>query len=125
MSDHNIWPSLRYDDPRAARAWLAALGFEPGILVPGETEGEIHHSEMLWPEGGRVMVTTAAKTAGDVPGSAGVYVVTAHPDDVAERATALAAEFTRPLRDESDYESRGFTIRDPEGNIWSFGTFAG
>ena len=28
------------------------------------------------------------------------------------------------LRDE-DYGSRGFTVKDPEGNIWSFGTYRG
>ncbi|MFN8097913.1 MAG: glyoxalase [Dermatophilaceae bacterium] len=128
MSDHNIWTSLTYADPVAARAWLAALGFEPGIVVPGEAEGEIHHSEMIWPEGGRVMVATAGKAAGDFggpPGTVGVYVVTDHPDAVAERAVALGAEFIRPLGDETDYDSRGFTIRDCEGNTWSFGTYAG
>jgi uncharacterized glyoxalase superfamily protein PhnB len=30
----------------------------------------------------------------------------------------------RGLRDE-DYGSRGFSVLDPEGNIWSFGTYAG
>jgi uncharacterized glyoxalase superfamily protein PhnB len=28
------------------------------------------------------------------------------------------------LRDE-DYGSRGFTVRDPEGILWSFGTYPG
>ena len=28
------------------------------------------------------------------------------------------------LRDE-DYGSRGFSVLDPEGNIWSFGTYHG
>jgi uncharacterized glyoxalase superfamily protein PhnB len=27
--------------------------------------------------------------------------------------------------DDSDYGSRGFTVRDPEGKIWSVGTYAG
>ncbi len=26
---------------------------------------------------------------------------------------------------EEDYGSRGFSIADPEGNIWSVGTYAG
>ncbi len=34
------------------------------------------------------------------------------------------AEVVLPLKDE-DYGSRGFTVRDPEGNRWSFGTYAG
>lgn len=127
-ADRNIWPSLTYADPLAAREWLAALGFEHGILVPGESEGEIHHSEMLWPEGGRVMVSTHGKDGGEfggAPGTVGLYVVTDHPDEIAARAESLGAQFIRPLEDAQDYDSRGFTIRDAEGNSWSFGTYAG
>ena len=127
-TDHNIWPSLVYADAAAGRAWLERLGFRPGIVIPGDAPDVIHHSEMIWPEGGRVMVATAGKAAGEfggVPGTIGVYVVTAHPDDVAGRAEALNAPFVRPLRSEDDYDSRGFSIRDPEGNVWSFGTYAG
>jgi len=50
--------------------------------------------------------------------------VTDDPDGAFERATAAGAELVRPLRDE-DYGSRGFSIRDPEGNILSFGTYRG
>jgi uncharacterized glyoxalase superfamily protein PhnB len=53
-----------------------------------------------------------------------VYVVTDHPDDVHDRAVAAGAELVQPLRDE-DYGSRGFTVSDPEGNLWSFGTYRG
>ena len=53
-----------------------------------------------------------------------VYVVTDRPDEVHERAQALGATVTRPLED-TDYGSRGFSILDPEGNSWSFGTYAG
>ncbi|MFR9750988.1 VOC family protein [Nocardia sp. 004] len=46
------------------------------------------------------------------------------PDALFARATAAGAEVVRDLRDE-DYGSRGFTVRDPEGNLWSFGTYWG
>lgn len=127
-TDTSIWPGLSYDDPKAARAWLAALGFQDGTLVPGERDGEVQHSEMLWPEGGRVMVSsrgTADQTFDSPRGSGNCYVVTAEPDAVFARASELGAEVVRPLRDEDSYESRGFSIRDPEGNRWSFGTYAG
>lgn len=126
--DRNIWCGLAYDDAAAARAWLVALGFEPGLMIPGESDGEIHHSEMLWPEGGRVMVSSRGTRApADEPsrGGAVIYVVTAQPDAVYARAMALGAPVDRALRDETDYVSRGFTIRDPEGNRWAFGTYAG
>ena len=34
------------------------------------------------------------------------------------------AEVVRGLKDE-DYGSRGFTVRDPEGDLSSFGTYRG
>src|SRR5690606_18306821 len=57
-TDHNIWTGLSYDDPLAARAWLSALGFTEGILVMSEDGTTVAHSEMFWPEGGRVMLSS-------------------------------------------------------------------
>lgn len=126
-TDHNVWVGLSYTDPHAARGWLRSLGFEDGIVVPGQREGEIQHSEMLWPEGGRVMVSSHGKdddTFVASPGAATVYVVVDDPDAVWARAVALGAPVDRPI-EETDYGSRGFSIRDPEGNSWSFGTYSG
>ena len=124
-TDHSIWPGLTARDPHALRAWLVTLGFPEGVLVE---EGDlVRHSEMLWPEGGRVMIASARP---DDPhfttpaGSANLYVVTDDPDAVHAHAEALGASFTRPMKEE-DYGSRGFSILDPEGNSWSFGTYAG
>ncbi|MGO4602290.1 glyoxalase [Terrabacter sp. 2YAF2] len=125
--DHSVWVGLSYDDPLAARAWLRALGFIEGIVVDGEARGEIRHSEMLWPEGGRVMVSSRTRvdpTFVAARGSATVYVVVDDPDAVWERAQRLGAEVVRPL-EESDYGSRGFSVVDGEGTNWSFGTYAG
>jgi uncharacterized glyoxalase superfamily protein PhnB len=127
--DRNIWPGLTYSDARAARSWLAALGFTEGILVPGAAENDVMHSEMIWPEGGRVMVHSACREGGeskfDAPlGSGSCYVVTAEPDKIRARAGDLGAEIVRDLED-TDYGSRGFSVRDAKGNIWSFGTYAG
>ena len=58
------------------------------------------------------------------PGTESVYVVCQDPDGLFERATAPAPRSCAGLVDE-DYGSRGFTVRDPEGNLWSFGTYAG
>lgn len=124
--DHFIWPATFYDDPFAARAWLAALGFREGVVVPGEAPGTIRHSEMIWPEGGRVMVATREPDGEYGPSrGGGVYVVCTDPDAVAARAVDLGASFTRPLETQTDYDSRGFSVRDPEGVVWSFGTYAG
>lgn len=58
------------------------------------------------------------------PGTTSIYVVTDTPDKVFERATMAGPEVVRGLKDE-DYGSRGFTVRDPEGTLWSFGTYRG
>lgn len=125
-TDHNIWSGVTADDPLALRAWLVSLGFEEGIVVETE-DGLVHHSEMLWPEGGRVMVHSARPDTGEFTspaGSAVLYVVTDRPDEVHALATAAGATFVRPMAEE-DYGSRGFSVLDPEGNSWSFGTYAG
>ena len=57
-------------------------------------------------------------------GAASVYVVTDEPDALFARATAAGAEVVRGLED-TDFGSRTFTVRDPEGNLWSFGTYSG
>lgn len=126
-TDHNIWAGLTYDDALAARTWLSALGFTDGILVMSADGSTVEHSEMIWPEGGRVMVSSRLK--GDdtfaVPrGAASVYVVVDDPDAVFERAKNLGAQVIRDMED-TDYGSRGFSVTDAEGNRWSFGTYAG
>jgi len=120
-----IWPCLPYSDERAAIRFLVeAFGFEESLIVPGEREGEIVHAELRWPEGGGVMFGSSEGEFGAKPGNARLYVVTDQPDALFERATAAGAEVVRGLRDE-DYGSRGFSVRDLEGNLWSFGTYRG
>ena len=47
------------------------------------------------------------------------------PDDgLFARATSAGAEVVMDLHD-TDYGSRDFTVSDPEGNLWSFGTYGG
>lgn len=126
-TDHNIWTGLSYDDPIAARAWLSALGFIEGILVMSEDGTTVAHSEMIWPEGGRVMLSSRDRSDDTftVPrGAASVYVVVDGPDAVFARAKDLGARILRDMED-ADYGSRGFTVADAEGNRWSFGTYAG
>ena len=126
--DVNIWPGVTADDALALRAWLAALGFREGICVPGERADLVVHSEMYWPEGGRLMVSSRSGKADDtfeVPrGAMSCYVVTKDPDAVWARAKDLGAKVIRDMED-TDYGSRGFSIADAEGNIYSFGTYAG
>jgi uncharacterized glyoxalase superfamily protein PhnB len=44
------------------------------------------------------------------------------PDAFHDRARAAGAEIVCPLIDQ-DYGSRDFTLRDPGGHLWAFGTY--
>jgi uncharacterized glyoxalase superfamily protein PhnB len=54
-----------------------------------------------------------------------LHVVTADPDAVLARATSLGARVVQEIVDQTDYPSRDFTVADPDGNHWTFATFAG
>ncbi|MET9628637.1 VOC family protein [Lentzea sp. NPDC006480] len=123
------WPGLSYSDaPAAIRFLVEAFGFKEHLVVPGEADGEVVHCELVWPEGGGVMLGSAKRSVGEVTathvGAASVYVVTDRPDEIHAQCMAHGATEIRGLRDE-DYGSRGFTVADPEGNRWSFGTYRG
>ncbi len=131
MSDKTfIWPTLAYRDARAAIEFLVGtFGFEEVALYARQDDRSIvDHCQLRWPLGGGVMLSSAAKDDSAfgrrVLGNDAVYVVCDEPDALFERATAAGAELVLGLRDE-DYGSRGFSVRDPEGNIWSFGTYRG
>ncbi len=126
----SIWPVLTYKDaPAAAEFLVRAFGFEMrGLYVKEDNPNVVEHAEARWPLGGGVMFGTAGKDDGPFgrrrPGNDSVYAVCDDPDALFARATAAGAEVVRELKDE-DYGSRGFTVRDPEGNLWSFGTYRG
>ena len=133
MSETNpptVWPILTYRDARAALDFLVdAFGFEKPVVIARDDDPSIvEHAELRWPLGGGVMLGTAGKDESAFgqrqPGNDSVYVVCDEPDELFMRATEAGAEVVRGLKDE-DYGSRGFTVRDPEGNLWSFGTYAG
>ena len=107
---------------------MAAFGFEEQFSVPGEDGKGIIHAQIRWPDGAGVMLGDAE--VGDdlhltLPfGPVSIYVVTDQPDALHDRAVAAGATIARGLRDE-EYGSRGFSATDPEGNLWSFGTYSG
>jgi uncharacterized glyoxalase superfamily protein PhnB len=50
------------------------------------------------------------------------YIVVADADAAFARAQAAGAQVVRPLQN-TDYGSREFTVKDPEGYSWSAGTY--
>jgi uncharacterized glyoxalase superfamily protein PhnB len=122
-----VWPCLRARDARVLIRFLVeAFGFEE-VVVYGEGD-RVDHAQLSWLLGGGVMMGSARSDDDDPwplqPGSFGAYVVTDDPDGLHARAVAGGAEIIAGLHD-TDYGSRDFTARDPEGNRWSFGTYRG
>ena len=123
-----VWPALRARDARALiRFLVAAFGFEETVVY-GEGD-RVDHAQLSWPPGGGIMLGSARENHEEdswpvPPGSCGCYVVTDEPDALFERAVAAGAEVIAGLHD-TDYGSRDFAVRDPEGNRWSFGSYRG
>jgi uncharacterized glyoxalase superfamily protein PhnB len=126
MSETHVWPSVRYTDAHTAIRFLVdAFGFEQVALY--ESDGNVDHAELRWPAGGGVMLGSAARkdsSIADLPtGTGSIYVVTDDPAKLFDRAVAAGATVVLPPKEES--YGLGFTVRDPEGVFWSFGTYKG
>jgi uncharacterized glyoxalase superfamily protein PhnB len=122
-----VWPTLRARDARALISFLVeAFGFEE-TAVYGDGDS-VSHAELSWPPGGGIMLGSARDPADDgwalAPGGSGAYAVTDEPDAVFARAVARGAVVLTEPHD-TDYGSREFSVRDPEGNRWSFGSYRG
>lgn len=119
---------MRYQDAQAAIAFLGeAFGFEAALVVEGEG-GLIEHAQLVF-RGGMVMLGSARDDEfGRLMGGSGsrfrasVYVVVDDVSGHAERAREAGAEILMEP-EEQDYGGSNYTARDPEGNIWSFGSY--
>jgi uncharacterized glyoxalase superfamily protein PhnB len=127
MTETSVWPTLRAHDASTLIDFLVeGFGFTT-VAVYGEGD-QIGHAELAWPRGGGIMLGSARDVEGDPwpqqPGTGGAYVVTDDPDALFDRAVARGATVvTRPH--DTDYGARECALRDPEGNLWSFGTYRG
>jgi uncharacterized glyoxalase superfamily protein PhnB len=63
---------------------------------------------------------STARALGGVSQTA--YLIVNDVDAVCKQARGAGAEITVEPRDE-DYGGRGFSCRDPEGQLWNFGTY--
>jgi uncharacterized glyoxalase superfamily protein PhnB len=120
-----VWPSLRAHDARALIRFLVEVfGFEETVVY-GEGD-RVDHAQLDWPLGGGVMLGSV-RDDGEramAAGAFGCYVVADDIDARHARAKAAGATIVREPYD-TDYGSRDFAARDPEGNLWSFGTYRG
>lgn len=124
----DVYPFLCYRDAARAIDWLVeAFGFRKGMVTAGP-DGSIVHAELSLGRG-VVMVGTMVDDALGMRTPAelgavtqGTYVGVPDPDSHYARAMASGAEIVYPIRD-TTYGSREYAARDPEGHLWSFGSY--
>jgi uncharacterized glyoxalase superfamily protein PhnB len=117
----DISPSLTYRDPRAAIDFLErAFGFERGMVV--EDGDRLAHVEMWHGDSCVMLGAEREDDLGQPPGSGWSYVVVEDADAHHARAKEAGAEIVMELID-TDYGSRDYAARDPEGNVWNVGTY--
>jgi uncharacterized glyoxalase superfamily protein PhnB len=121
-----VFPILRYDDARGAIRWLCAtFGFVELFSVP-ESGENVRHAQLKL---GTNVIMLGSVRADD--GLASPQVTTAtqalyvYVEDLEahyERARLAGAEITSAPKD-TDFGSREYHVRDPEGHPWTFGTY--
>jgi uncharacterized glyoxalase superfamily protein PhnB len=127
-----IIPSLRYRNALAAIDWLcAAFGFEKHVVYADE-RGTVHHAQLSYGNG---MIMLGSVENGSQwskriaqPDEIGgresqcCYVIVNHCEAHYEQARAAGAVIIDALEDK-DYGGKGYSCRDLEGHLWSFGEY--
>ena len=122
MNDATVFPSLKYDDARAAIDFLTnAVGAERHAAYTGDN-GAVAHAELRFGNGLVMLGSAQPELAATRGRGGGIYIVIDDVEAHHERARANGAEITRAPHD-TDYRSREYAARDPEANVWSFGTY--
>jgi len=121
---------MRYADARAAIAWLVnTFGFEENVCYAAG-DGSVAHAQLTF-HGGMVMLGSARDDGypikppaerGGLTGSVYVAVPAAEIDAHYARTKAAGARIHMDIHD-TDYGSRDYSAFDPEGYLWSFGTY--
>ncbi|QDU87313.1 Glyoxalase-like domain protein [Pirellulimonas nuda] len=127
-------PCLRYRDaPAAIKQLCEVLGFSEHLVVPGPDDTIVHAQLVLG--GGMVMLGSATDSAhaeylklmkqpSEVGGAntQSSYLVVPDADAVLARVHAAGWKVLIEIEDK-EYGGRDFTCADPEGHVWSVGTY--
>ena len=122
-----IYPALRYQDAAAMIDWLCrAFGFRRHVVYPGP-DGSIAHAELSYGRDIVMLGSTKPDAFGSSPQQVGavtatIYIATSSIDAHCELAKAAGAQVFRGPED-TDYGSREYSCRDPEGQVWTFGSY--
>ena len=120
----DVTAGLAYVDAPAAIRWLEeVLGFRTSALYVGD-DGAVRFSQLVYRNGAVTVHTSNDEGRLEARGrsSIGLLVDTpAEVDRAYERAVAAGATVVAPPED-AFYGGRGFSLEDPEGNLWHVGS---
>jgi uncharacterized glyoxalase superfamily protein PhnB len=123
-----IYPTLGCKDAEAMIRWLKdVVGFVERVAYRSD-DGVVQHAELAYGSSilmlGQSRDDEYGRLVGDIGGrrTDSLYVAVTDPDALHAKAKAAGARIEMELHD-TDYGSRDFACRDPEGNLWSFGTY--
>jgi uncharacterized glyoxalase superfamily protein PhnB len=123
-----IYPTLRCKDAEAMIRWLTEVfGFSEHVVY--RNDGMVQHAELAYGSSLVMLGQDRDDEYGRMVGGLGgnrrtdaIYVAVDDPDALHARVRAAGAKIEMELHD-THYGSRDFACRDPEGNLWSFGTY--
>ncbi|MBL3568836.1 glyoxalase [Rhodovulum sp. BSW8] len=126
-----IIPATRYRDPEAALLFLVGvLGLEEQAVYRDD-EGNLIHAElrlgdglMMFGPAGRGGLDPHLADPGEIGGreTTTIYAVVPDATDLHGRAVEAGARIVMPLAEQS-HGGTSFSVADPEGHIWTFGTY--
>lgn len=120
-----IVPSLRYRDAHAAIHWLGKVfGFQPTMMIPGNGD-TVAHAELVYRSAVIMLGSVTDGSDGRLvteQGPASNYLVSDDVEALHAAATAAGAQVVDPLA-EKEYGGLGFSVLDPEHNVWSVGSY--
>ncbi|HET7716051.1 MAG TPA: VOC family protein [Bauldia sp.] len=123
-----IFPTYRYRDAGRMIAWLTDIfGFAVHANYKDDN-GVVQHAELGFGSSMIMLGTIADDAYGAmvgsavVPGAKSTYVAVDNPDALFAKARQAGVTIEEEPTDRS-YGSREFIVRDPEGNVWAFGTY--
>lgn len=122
-----IYPAMRFHDAEKMIAWLVeAFGFS--VHAKHTDAGKVVHAQLALGSSmimcGQARDDAFGRMTGTPDGKGGksIYVAVDDVDALFARAKAAGAEIVEEPADRN-YGNREFICRDPEENVWSFGTY--
>jgi len=131
-----LYHSLTFADAPRMMAFLEAVGFTKVAVHTDEDPSVVVHAQYAWGDRGGIMFgSRRSDRQGSQPGEGWIdstghgqaYCVVdtdGEVDTAYDRAMAAGATSVRAPEDQG-YGGRGATVRDPEGNQWSIGSYPG